>query len=287
MIQVISNLLARIRSTTKESSSFTIEIDNIGFITTNKSLVTDNDPKLGFVRYDFSEIELFELDDEDEDVNREIKNVHSLCKSKFYDNIIKYMDFKIGVFDGNLLIGSELRGVNVIIKNFVFLLKEHRYDAVERVCKIASMFAESDKNYDIESEKHVDGTMYINLFKKSYERYTQTILKNASLSNKKEIKALAKKDCKFKYYIGDSYSLMHIDKKTGKMSESEYEVRKVIYTIGQNIVNIVIMKHISGHASNTRCVNMLDCKFFHIKYEPGLFVFPINTRFNKKSVVIN
>ena len=58
--------------------------------------------------------------------------------------------------------------------------------------------------------------------------------------------------------------------------EKKYVLKKFIYTINQDTVNIVIMKQIAGPVSTIFTLNREECKRFHIKYEDGLQVMPMD-----------
>ena len=67
------------------------------------------------------------------------------------------------------------------------------------------------------------------------------------------------------------------------MGDEVYEVKKFIYTIGDSIVNTVVMKQLCGKPCERKPLTTFDCMTFHIKYEPSLFVFSMNVRFFKLS----
>lgn len=297
MIPILSKIANRFRSRHNDEESgddvsYTFEIDGIGFITTNGTCIQAHDKKLGLVKYDYDVTYVYDLEDDDdaEDFRMHLTvqylDDYRICHTKINEHINKYKDFLIGDFDGHVLLESELRGVHIILKNFLFVMEQKPEEVDSRLDKLASLVSEADKNYVIESRNHIDGKLYMKYFKDSYDKFVQeqTSKKNHVLKN--EAKTLAKKQCRYKYYVGDQFSLMHIDERTGEMVENMYEVRKVVYTIGSNVVNVVIMKHLSGFQNKNKQLNAFDCKAFHIKYEPELFVFPINMNFVKKSVTI-
>jgi hypothetical protein len=96
------------------------------------------------------------------------------------------------------------------------------------------------------------------------------------LKLKHEFKHIAKKAVKYKYRIGDRYSIRKKNIDSVDIGNEVFEVKKFIYTIGDNIVNIVIMKQVSGDLYNDKQLTTFDCKAFHLKYEHGLYVFPMN-----------
>lgn len=59
-----------------------------------------------------------------------------------------------------------------------------------------------------------------------------------------------------------------------------YELKKFIYSINNRTVNVVVMKRINDnddneHTTTTFTLNRTDCAKYHIKYEKGLQVFPM------------
>ena len=91
---------------------------------------------------------------------------------------------------------------------------------------------------------------------------------------KNRTKHLAKRKIpkKKRFTVGKKY--LHRIKNGDKTKEITpvYECKKVIYSLNDNIINIVIMKKISGEFNSSNFLSKSDCKMFHIKYEPGLEV---------------
>lgn len=82
-----------------------------------------------------------------------------------------------------------------------------------------------------------------------------------------------------KFYKNDIYTV-----KTGSVVKT-YICVGIVKTILNNPINVVIMKQILGDRSSMIfCLNKMDCKRLHIKYEPGLQVFSIdNITFKKQT----
>lgn len=76
-----------------------------------------------------------------------------------------------------------------------------------------------------------------------------------------------------RFVIGCRYSLSPMGNKTLRR---EYVLRKTIYTILGCEVRIVIMKQVSGDAYKKYTLNRSDCIKYHIKFEDGLEVFPMD-----------
>ena len=75
-----------------------------------------------------------------------------------------------------------------------------------------------------------------------------------------------------KWIVGNQYKLRFKGKAGIRGYEKVYVLKKFIYTIKQDVVNVVIMKQISGPKSAIFTLTKSDCVHYHIKYEPGLQV---------------
>lgn len=97
-------------------------------------------------------------------------------------------------------------------------------------------------------------------------------------------KVLAKREAKnsinTKYKIGDILILKSKIKDGSKKYYKKFEVKKVIWSIRNNPVNILILKQISG-INNNLSLDRNDCKKYHIKYEPGLQAYSMMLNFVK------
>lgn len=75
-----------------------------------------------------------------------------------------------------------------------------------------------------------------------------------------------------KWIVGNKYKLRFKGKAGVRGYEKTYILKKFIYTIKQDVVNVVIMKQISGPQSAIFTLTKSNCVHYHIKYEPGLQV---------------
>lgn len=91
----------------------------------------------------------------------------------------------------------------------------------------------------------------------------------------------AKKFINKKYKIGDILVLRGKIKDGSEKNVKEFEVKKVIWSVKSQPVNVLILKQLSGMNTNMS-LNRNDCKKYHIKYEPGLQVYSMSLNFNKK-----
>ena len=104
--------------------------------------------------------------------------------------------------------------------------------------------------------------------------------KAMALRKKKWSKNEAKASVKTRYKIGDHVILRGKIKDGSERIVKKFEVRKVIWSVHSNPVNILILKQIEG-PNNNRSLDKNDCKKYHIKYEEGLQVYSMMLNFSK------
>lgn len=97
---------------------------------------------------------------------------------------------------------------------------------------------------------------------------------------KKWSKNEAKAAVKTRYKIGDMVILRGKIKDGSERIVKKFEVKKIIWSIHANPVNILILKQLEG-PNNNRSLDKEDCKKYHIKYEPGLQVYSMMLNFSK------
>lgn len=95
-------------------------------------------------------------------------------------------------------------------------------------------------------------------------------------------KPVIKKRKKFK--IGEHYIIYPFKNKRLKR---EYVVKKTIYSINGEPVNILVMKQVKGDHLMKYTLNRTDCQKYHIKFEDGLEVYSMDldwklVKINKK-----
>lgn len=88
------------------------------------------------------------------------------------------------------------------------------------------------------------------------------------LSLKRKAKQQAKSMVKTKFIVGKWYYF--------KSKQYPYELKKFVYTVNRQIVNKVIVKPLFDNTEFNETLNSIDCKKYHIKYEPGLVVLSMN-----------
>ena len=100
------------------------------------------------------------------------------------------------------------------------------------------------------------------------------------IRKKKLSKNEAKSSVKVRYKIGDHLILRGKIKDGSERIVKKFEVKKVIWSVHSNPVNILILKQYEG-PNNNRSLDKNDCKKYHIKYEEGLQVYSMMLNFSK------
>lgn len=119
-----------------------------------------------------------------------------------------------------------------------------------------------------------DGTMIPVVEEIEHTRRSASSLDLASakqLSKRREKERVGKK-----FVVGET---LYLDTK-----KKTYILKKFIYTLHTDVVNVLIVKPLSftpGESIDT--LTRADCRKYHIKYEPNLFVMPMDMRWHKLS----
>jgi len=125
-----------------------------------------------------------------------------------------------------------------------------------------------------------DGKTIENTFDHIDAEVKAGIDKAMALRKKKWSKNEAKASVKTRYKIGDHVILRGKIKDGSERIVKKFEVKKVIWSVHSNPVNILILKQIEG-PNNNRSLDKNDCKKYHIKYEEGLQVYSMMLNFSK------
>lgn len=119
-------------------------------------------------------------------------------------------------------------------------------------------------------------------FETIFTKEEKEIINSHNVLVKKMIsKNQAKSFINRKFKIGDILVLRGKIKDGSERNVKEFEVKKVIWSVKSQPVNVLILKQLSGINTNMS-LNKNDCKKYHIKYEPGLQVYSMSLNFNKK-----
>lgn len=100
------------------------------------------------------------------------------------------------------------------------------------------------------------------------------------IRKKKKAKSEAKCLVKTRYKIGDILLLRGKVRNGSEKLIKKFEVKKIIWSVKGQPVNILILKQLSG-VNNNITMTKNDCKKYHIKYEEGLQVYSMFLNFSK------
>lgn len=92
---------------------------------------------------------------------------------------------------------------------------------------------------------------------------------------------------KIKWIVGDEYYLKYRPSPTLKPIIKRFICKKFIYSIGDVITNIVIMKNAEGTPSDRYTLSKDECLKYHIKYIPGLEVYSMDMNWFKSNTTQN
>lgn len=101
------------------------------------------------------------------------------------------------------------------------------------------------------------------------EAYIDPSVEVTKQKAKNNAKALVKK----KFVVGKKYMLRQKSVCGSREIIKKYVCKKFIYTVKDELLNILILKQVEGPKGTIFTLNRNDCKRYHIKYEPGLQVF--------------
>lgn len=101
-----------------------------------------------------------------------------------------------------------------------------------------------------------------------------------SIRKKNKSKNEAKSKINVRFKVGDIVLLRGKIRDGSKRNIKKFEVKKVIWSVKGNPVNVLILKQIEG-INNNMSLDKNDCKKYHIKYEEGLQAYSMMMNFVK------
>lgn len=96
------------------------------------------------------------------------------------------------------------------------------------------------------------------------------------------VKHSVKKSINKKFRLGEIYYLKNKNKQTGMYEVREFVLKKIIYTVKDQPVEVLIMKQIDGPVNTSFVLSKAECALFHIKYEPGLQIWSMRMNWTRK-----
>ncbi len=158
--------------------------------------------------------------------------------------------------DMRTVVRSFLTSENSLSRDISKAIREHRFVEIDKL-------PEENEEKQLENTKQNETEEYNNNRKKFVDKVRR--------KNKKEIGK--------KFVVGKKYFLKVRSVTNFNHIYKIYELKKFIYSINNRTVNVVIMKRINGEDderfNTTFTLNSTDCAKYHVKYEPGLQVFPM------------
>ena len=191
-------------------------------------------------------------------------------------------DLKLYNNDYDACLVSEIRNITIIFENMVALKAENESLATENFNYVINLLLKSDMRCaETKLNTSVWSKVYFDFMREVYEEQIDEEEHKEMIQTKQESKRAAKDSVKNKWFkIGKLYSLKKFDLNGNIKDISVFRCVKFIYTVGINQINHVVMQKIGEPLHNdARTLSRLDCKMWHIKYSPDLYMFSMNQRF--------
>ena len=164
----------------------------------------------------------------------------------------------------------------------------HKYDVISYV-KEESEIVNDDKEKSILYKITMTCEMMSKVFTSSEDitlEQVEKINNHNIIAKKKKSKDEAKKLVNKHFKNGDILVLRGKYRDGSQKNEKIFEVKKVIWSLKGQIVNVLILKQLSGTNNNTSLTKK-DCIKYHVKYEPGLQVYSMSLDFKKRKKYLN
>jgi len=97
-------------------------------------------------------------------------------------------------------------------------------------------------------------------------------------NEKRELKHKLKAEVKKKFVVGSKYILG--SRKGFKKDDRVFLLKKFVYSVENRRTNILVMKQIAGKNTTMSHLSQHDCLILHVKYEPGLQVWPMEMKWH-------
>lgn len=151
--------------------------------------------------------------------------------------------------DMDSVVNSFLHSGNSLSKDISTAIRDKKFIEVDAIPEIETKEVKQNETEEYNNNK----------------RFVDTVRRR----NKRELKK--------KFIVGKKYFLK-VRSITNNHTYKIYELKKFIYSINNRTVNIVVMKRLNeveDEMNTTFTLNRTDCAKYHIKYEKGLQVFPM------------
>lgn len=191
-------------------------------------------------------------------------------------------DFQLYNNERDVCLVSECRNISIKFSDMVLLRDKDEQQATQNFNYVIDLLSNADKRFEATGfPSEVCSKLYFNIVRESYENLMDVEEHHEMIQTKRESKQAAKDSVKNKWFkIGKYYSLKKFDLNGNIKDINVFKCVKFIYTVGINQVNHVVMQKIGEPLNgNARTLSRLDCKMWHIKYSPDLYMFSMNQRF--------
>ena len=163
-------------------------------------------------------------------------------------------------------------------ENGIYYLDLHQYHDMDEIVKI---FLKSNNSLSKDISQAIKNKLIVEVDaipEKTIEDEEVNQSENTEYNKKKftdTVRRKGKREIGKKFIVGKKYFLRI--KTISEPIYKIYELKKFIYSINNRVVNVVVMKRINGEIdeNNTFTLSKTDCIKYHIKYEAGLQVFPM------------
>lgn len=193
-------------------------------------------------------------------------------------------DFRLYNDDSDVCLVSDIRNISILFEGMVLLKNKDDKQATDDFNYVIDLLTEADKAYEESGNAEEARTiLYYNLVRDVYESKMKAEDLKKIIQTKHEAKQTAKDTVKDKWFkIGEYYSLKKFDLSGSLKDVHVFKCVKYIYSVSNNPVNCVVMQKIGEPLSgNARTLSRMDCRMWHIKYSPDLYMFSMTRRFYK------
>ena len=215
---------------------------------------------------------------EQDDVRVELLNKVWPQRSPFAP---KFGPMETGFTKHDVIMTCQKRAMTLIIEDVLYQIDINEEAVEQKLKSFYNLICKTDKKFAPQSEEHAKSGLYAKLLFEEYEAWCERENEIKSIASKRELRQEAKKKVQRKYKLHAFYTPVSMNDQDNTPNLEIYECVKTVYTIGTNIVNVVVMRRDGGIDMNSRKRTLTphDCKILHIKYQKGLYMFNMNMRF--------
>ena len=205
--------------------------------------------------------------------------LRKLLGSEDTDITFKYEKLDTFFHNNDLVFVSDQRFIAIVLEDFMYKLKIDQDETISELREIMQLIAKTDLEFNPDTEDEARDGLYAKLLFDIYSHATDIIEHEQAVIDKHEQRQKAKALVQRKFRIGSLYSTDAPEDRNE--TSGVYKCVQVVYTIGKNIVNGVVMEHVSGDKTvgKRKTLSVYDCRIYHIKYRKGLYMFNMEKTF--------